>query len=598
MIRLLSGDLTRWEAGPSPWGAPTRILPQRDLRPDRRSVHRPRREHLSQRHRGGGERRWRVTAVSTGSSCPARTTHGHGWSCRWSTPPSWPATSRRSRSSRRAAGQALRTTLGVSTEVVAGPADTPSSGPSTRRSRVIDERDLFREIRGPRDASPSRYAARVTKGQGGRRSALSQLISAVEAAPLGARTRPGELYTPTAGKAKVIGITGAARQRQEHADRRTRDASCAARRPARGGRGRGPFQRADRRRDPRGPDPDGASTAPGRRGVRAVGVVARRARGARRATADVVAVLDPAGWDMVVVETVGVGQDEVDIMRARAHGRSRLGARPRRRHPGDEGRPARGRRPARGQQGGPPGRHGRTVTELRRCCGWPGRAGPASGCRAGTAEPSALTATGVSELADELARHQRWLSRVGRAGTGGCSQAAAARIRAIAEELLLQRLGDPAAASPFAAARRRGGRTLSLTRTPRREDARLRPRTEPPTGSAQCDRQRAGLTAGASTSRAASRRRSRTGRTPSSPVSCAKRPETQERVLLRLRRAGKARLHPGRHRRHPVRGDRAAGPLPVHPGPVPDDVSRQDRGRCARSRASARRTTRTSASST
>src|ERR1700750_165660 len=37
--------------------------------------------------------------------------------------------------------------------------------------------------------------------------------------------------------------------------------------------------------------------------------------GVSRATVDAVAVLDAAGWDDVIVETVGVGQDEVDIMR-------------------------------------------------------------------------------------------------------------------------------------------------------------------------------------------------------------------------------------------------------------------------------------------
>ena len=39
--------------------------------------------------------------------------------------------------------------------------------------------------------------------------------------------------------------------------------------------------------------------------------------GVSRATADIVAVLDSAGWECVIVETVGVGQDEVDIMRSR-----------------------------------------------------------------------------------------------------------------------------------------------------------------------------------------------------------------------------------------------------------------------------------------
>ena len=38
--------------------------------------------------------------------------------------------------------------------------------------------------------------------------------------------------------------------------------------------------------------------------------------GLARATSDAVDVLDAAGFDVVLIETVGVGQDEVDIVRA------------------------------------------------------------------------------------------------------------------------------------------------------------------------------------------------------------------------------------------------------------------------------------------
>jgi LAO/AO transport system kinase len=40
--------------------------------------------------------------------------------------------------------------------------------------------------------------------------------------------------------------------------------------------------------------------------------------GLSQATGDAVAVLDAAGWDVILVETVGVGQDEVEIMRLAA----------------------------------------------------------------------------------------------------------------------------------------------------------------------------------------------------------------------------------------------------------------------------------------
>ena len=37
--------------------------------------------------------------------------------------------------------------------------------------------------------------------------------------------------------------------------------------------------------------------------------------GLARTTADVATVLDASGRDMILIETVGVGQDEVDIVR-------------------------------------------------------------------------------------------------------------------------------------------------------------------------------------------------------------------------------------------------------------------------------------------
>ena len=73
-------------------------------------------------------------------------------------------------------------------------------------------------------------------------------------------------------------------------------------------------------------------------------------------TPQAVRVLDAAGCDVVVVETVGVGQSEVEVagladttlvLLAPGHGR---------RHPGRQGRDPRGRRPLRRQQGRPRGR--------------------------------------------------------------------------------------------------------------------------------------------------------------------------------------------------------------------------------------------------
>ena len=76
-----------------------------------------------------------------------------------------------------------------------------------------------------------------------------------------------------------------------------------------------------------------------------------------------VRVLDAAGCEVILVETVGVGQSEVEIaaladttvvLLAPGHGR---------RHPGGEGRHPGDRRRLRGQQGRP-GRRRRTAREL------------------------------------------------------------------------------------------------------------------------------------------------------------------------------------------------------------------------------------------
>ena len=57
MIRLVSGDRARWTDEPCPCGRTYPRLPDGHLRPHRRHVHRARREHLSQRHRGRAARR-------------------------------------------------------------------------------------------------------------------------------------------------------------------------------------------------------------------------------------------------------------------------------------------------------------------------------------------------------------------------------------------------------------------------------------------------------------------------------------------------------------------------------------------------------------
>ena len=60
-------------------------------------------------------------------------------------------------------------------------------------------------------------------------------------------------------------------------------------------------------------------------------------------------VLDAFGLDRIFIETVGVGQAELDVIGLLRPGRPRPPARHGRRHPGPEGRDHRGRRPFPGQ---------------------------------------------------------------------------------------------------------------------------------------------------------------------------------------------------------------------------------------------------------
>jgi LAO/AO transport system kinase len=292
-------------------------------------------------------------------------------------------------------------------------------------------------------APPRDPAAQLKRAQAGDIIALSQLISAVESRRAQLNGVMRDIYT-TGGRARVIGITGPAgsgkssltsallrvlRERGEKVAVVAVDPSSAL---------SGGAILGDRlRMTEHSADP----------GVYVRSVSARGALGGlSRATADVVAVLDSAGWDTIVVETVGVGQDEVDVMRI-AHSVVVVSV------PGlgDDVQAMKAgllevadlhvvnkadRKDAR-----------RTVTELRAMLRLGGPRQPGQWLPP-VLETVALDGTGVAELADELARHRAWLSESGELDRR-LLDAAAERIRSIAKELLLQRLGDPATASPF-----------------------------------------------------------------------------------------------------------------------------------------------------
>lgn len=155
--------------------------------------------------------------------------------------------------------------------------------------------------------------ATITTGLlAGRTRALAQAISLVESHDDSAARLLAEIY-PQTGKARLIGITGS-----PGAGKSTLVASMTK------------FYRAQGKRvgiiavDPTSPFTGGAilgdrirmSELYTDRGVFIRSMATRGfLGGVAKATNDVVDLLDAAGFDLVLVETVGVGQDEVEVVR-------------------------------------------------------------------------------------------------------------------------------------------------------------------------------------------------------------------------------------------------------------------------------------------
>ena len=171
--------------------------------------------------------------------------------------------------------------------------------------------------------------------------------------------------------------------------------------------------------------------------------------GLARAAADAVAVLDAAGRDWVIVETVGVGQDEVDIARA-SHVTLVVSV------------PGLGD----GVQAIKAGlletadihvvnkadRDGaqRTAMELKTMLNLAGPT-PKDGWKPPVRMTVAERGEGVSELLDEIERFARWQRKAGRLEDRE-REMAAARLRAIATGILLDHLERPETAAHFGAA--------------------------------------------------------------------------------------------------------------------------------------------------
>jgi phenylacetate-CoA ligase len=145
MIRLLSGDLTRWEAAPSPCGRTYPVLPngiygriddQFTVRGE--NIYPSSINDIVATLAGyGGEHRIIVSREDTMDRLVVQVEHVSDLSADGDGVSSF----------RQLAMDRLRATLGVSTEVVVVPHNTFERS-DTKTHRVIDERNLFREIAG------------------------------------------------------------------------------------------------------------------------------------------------------------------------------------------------------------------------------------------------------------------------------------------------------------------------------------------------------------------------------------------------------------------------------------------------------------------
>jgi LAO/AO transport system kinase len=165
--------------------------------------------------------------------------------------------------------------------------------------------------------------------------------------------------------------------------------------------------------------------------------------GLSRATIDAVTVLDAAGRDVVIIETVGVGQDEVDVVQA-AHTVAVVSV------PGmgddiqaikagllevaDLHVVNKADRPDKD----------RTVNELRAMLSLV----PDKDWDPPILETIAHDGTGVPELLDTFDRHLEWLRESGELDARE-RRSAAARVTAVAQDLLLEELESPAAGDAF-----------------------------------------------------------------------------------------------------------------------------------------------------
>ena len=295
-------------------------------------------------------------------------------------------------------------------------------------------------------APASHGAALLDRGRAGEVAAISQLITALEARSDVGRLILGDVYA-AGGGAHVVGVTGAPGSGKstlvgalaKELRRRGRTVGVIAVDPSSSLSG-GAILGDRIRMQEHTLDPGVFVRSMSSRGWLG---------GVSRATVDAVAVLDATGWEVVVVETVGVGQAEVEIVQI-AHTTVVVSV------PGlgDEVQAIKAgllevadlhvvNKADRADAS-------KTIAEL---LGMLSLAGPpaAGGWAVPVLGTVGLDGGGVPELADALDAHLAWLRSSGELVRRERA-AAIARIRAIVRDLVLERMHDPAHGRHFEAA--------------------------------------------------------------------------------------------------------------------------------------------------
>ena len=265
------------------------------------------------------------------------------------------------------------------------------------------------------------------------------------AGPASSSCSPG--CTARLGRARRIGITGPPGRRQVHAGRAPGRRLPRRRSPGRRRRGRS-HQPLHRRRPARRPHPHGIRRP--RQGVYIRSMASRGSLGGLATTTrEVCDLLDAAGFDRILVETVGVGQSELDVARMAdttvlvlvpesgdgiqtlKSGVMEVGGHVRR----EQGRPPGRRQAAPGDRGdaGHPARATRSGTCRRITGGARRSARRATAGRAGrrptpgsirSCSTVAAKGEGIDELIAALDRHHDWLDAQRRARRAPASAAA------------------------------------------------------------------------------------------------------------------------------------------------------------------------------